>query len=123
MNTTMQTTPISNAPIASLNRVSLIGNIGNDIEIVKTSNGQYCRISVATSETYISAGTPKEVTTWHRITLWDKNADFAVKNLKKGSKVHIEGKMVSRTYEDKDKKTVYVYEVNCNLIELYLNGN
>ncbi len=110
------------SPISSLNRVTLIGNIGKDAELIKTGDKQYCRLAIATSEQYIAGGIPKEVTTWHNITLWDRQADYAVQHLKKGTKVLLDGKMVARTYEDKDGKSVYVYEIKCNAIELYQNS-
>ncbi len=109
-------------PISSLNRITLIGNLGKDVELIKSNDKHYCRLAIATSENYYVGGVPKEVTTWHNITLWDKHADYAVQHLKKGAKVLVDGKMVARTYEDKDGKSVYVYEIKCNSIELYQNA-
>jgi single-strand DNA-binding protein len=110
---------VSNNPVKSLNRLTLIGNIGKDIALVKAGDKQYCRLSIATSETIFQDRQAKEVTTWHNVTLWDKQADFASNHLKKGSKVILDGKMVAKTYTNKEGKQVYSYEIRCQQIELY----
>jgi single-strand DNA-binding protein len=105
--------------VKSLNRITLIGNLGNEIEMQSTGDKKYCKVSVATTENFYSGGVNKEVTTWHKITLWEKQADYAAQNFKKGSKVIVDGKMVARTYENKEGKSVYVYEIKCQSMELY----
>jgi single-strand DNA-binding protein len=112
-------TQINTPAVKNLNKVTLIGNIGKEIEMLKTGDKNYCRLSVATTENIYSGGVNKEVTTWHNITLWEKQADFAAENFRKGSRVIVDGKLVSRTYVDKTGKSVYVYEIKCNDIELY----
>jgi len=97
----------------SMNKVILIGNVGQDPEIRTIPSGaQVCTISVATSESYKdkSSGEWKEITEWHRVTLWDYLAEKAAKSLKKGSKVCIEGKNKTNSYE-KDGVTHYRTEV------------
>ena len=97
----------------SMNRITLIGNVGGDPELKTTPQGsKVCTISVATSERYQdkSSGEWKDSTEWHRVVLWDYLADSAYKYLKKGSKVCIEGKNKTRTYE-KDGVTHYMTEI------------
>lgn len=97
----------------ALNRVTLIGNLGADPEIRTTTSGsKVSRIRVATSENYKDKnGEWQEQTEWHSVLLWNWLAERAEQSLKKGNKVYIEGKLKSRSYEDKDKITRYVTEV------------
>lgn len=96
----------------SMNKVILIGNVGQDPEIRTIPSGaQVCRLSVATSESYKDRnGEWKENTEWHSVILWDYLAERAAKNLKKGSKVCIEGKNKTSSYE-KDGVTHYRTDV------------
>jgi len=96
----------------SMNKVILIGNVGQDPEIrVIPSGAKVCKISVATTENYKDKnGEWQDVTEWHRVVLWDYLADRAEKFLKKGSKVCIEGKNKTSKYE-KDGVTHYTTEV------------
>jgi single-strand DNA-binding protein len=96
----------------SLNRVTLIGNLGADPELRSTSQGtQVCSIKIATTERYKDkSGEWKDSTEWHNIVLWERLADTASKYLKKGSKVYVEGKLKHRSYE-KDGITRYITEI------------
>ncbi len=96
----------------SMNKVILIGNVGQDPEIrVIPSGAKVCKISVATTESYKDKnGDWQDATEWHRVVLWDYLADRAEKFLKKGSKVCIEGKNRTNKYE-KDGVTHYTTEV------------
>jgi single-strand DNA-binding protein len=87
-----------------LNKVHLIGSLGQDPEIIHTQTGKtIAKLSLATTEKYKDkSGEVKAVTQWHRIQLWDGLAGIAEKYLKKGSKVYIEGKIQYQTYEDKE---------------------
>lgn len=86
-----------------LNKIQLIGNIGSDIELTSTTTGKsVCKFSVAT-------GT-KDNTTWHRVELWEKNADNASKWLKKGNKVYIEGEQKNDKVGDKYFSKVQGYK-------------
>lgn len=101
----------------SLNRVELIGNLGQDPELRSTPQGvSVCTLRIATSESYKdkNSGEWKEVTEWHRVVLWENLAEYAAKSLKKGSKVFTEGKLKSRSYDDKDGITRYVTEIYGN---------
>lgn len=96
----------------SVNKVIIVGNLGQDPEIRTTPQGTPVgTINVATSDSYKDKnGEWQENTEWHRITLWDYMADTAGKYLHKGSKVYIEGKLQTRSYE-KDGITRYVTEI------------
>ena len=88
----------------SLNKVSLIGNLGADPEVRSTSGGtRVATLSVATSRRWTSAsGEQQEKTEWHRVVLWNTKfqqlADVAEKYLKKGDKVFVEGRLEYRTW-------------------------
>jgi single-strand DNA-binding protein len=102
----------------SLNKVTLIGNLGSEPEVRSTANGtRVATLSVATSRNWNNqAGERQEKTEWHRVVLWNnKNsglADVAEKYLKKGDKVYVEGRIEYRTWEDREGKTRYTTEIN-----------
>ena len=86
------------------NRVELIGNLGKDPEIRDFETGKkVANFSVATDDTYTdNKGRKVTETQWHRIVAWDKMAELVEKMLVKGDFVAIEGKLVYRSYEDKE---------------------
>jgi single-strand DNA-binding protein len=95
------------------NKVQLIGFIGKDPEIRNLSGGKIMgKFSLATTDSYKnSKGERMETTSWHNLVVWGKQAEFAEKYIKKGSELAVEGKLVSRNYEDKDGKKVYTTEI------------
>ncbi len=98
------------------NRVILIGNLGNDPQVRNFENGNtIARFSVATTE-YIKgkSGNSETKTTWHKIVVWNNNAKYAERYLKKGNKIALEGKLDNRSWEDKDKTRHYITEVVAN---------
>lgn len=105
----------------ALNRVTLLGNLGQDPELRSTPQGSsVCNISLATTESYKDRNTNewRDTTDWHRIVLWEGLAEVASKYLKKGDKVYIEGKLKTRQYEQ-DGITKYITEVKAsNMIML-----
>lgn len=103
----------------SVNKVIIVGNLGQDPEIRTTPQGTPVgTINVATSENFKDkSGEWQENTEWHRITLWNYLADTASKYLHKGSKVYIEGKLQTRSYE-KDGITRYVTEIRADQLVL-----
>ena len=105
------------------NRVQLIGNLGSKPDIKKTENGKkLAQFSVATSENFRnSKGEAIKETQWHRAVAWGKVAEVAEKFLDKGKAVAIEGKLVSRSYNDKEGNKKYISEVQVNEI-LLLGG-
>ena len=104
------------------NKVQLIGNLGNAPEVKTTENGKkLARFSVATNESYRNASGEKVTeTTWHNLVAWGKVAEIAEKYLVKGSEVALEGKLINRSYTDKEGNKKYITEVQVN--ELLLLG-
>ena len=102
-----------------VNKVLLIGNLGADPEVRSTPDGtQVANFTLATSESWKDkSGDKQERTEWHRIVLWRHLAEIAGKYLRKGSKVYLEGKLQTRTWE-KDGTKMYTTEVICNELEM-----
>lgn len=105
------------------NKVQLIGNLGNNPEIINLDNGnKLAKFSIATNENYKnSKGEKVTDTQWHNIVAWNKTAEIIEKYLEKGNEVVIEGKITSRSYETKEGEKRYVTEVVCN--ELLMLSN
>ena len=98
----------------SVNKVSLICNLGKDPEVRHLENGAaVANFSIATSENYKDRKTGEKVsqTEWHNIVAWRGLAEIAEKYLKKGAKVYIEGKLKTRTWQDKEGNNRYSTEV------------
>ncbi len=98
----------------SLNKATIIGNLGSDPEIRTTGTGsKVASFSVATSRSWSGKdGQQQEKTEWHRIVAWAKLADVVERYLKKGDRVYVEGEIQYRSYEDKDGVTKYSTEIN-----------
>src|SRR5678809_1648889 len=105
------------------NKVQLIGNLGNPPEVRNTESGKkLVRFSVATNESYRNAkGEKVTETQWHNLVAWGKVAEIVEKYLSKGKEVAIEGKLISRSYNDKDGNKKYITEVQVN--ELLMLGS
>lgn len=85
----------------SLNKVMLIGNLGADPEVRHTPSGaSVANFNVATSRSWNKDGKREEKTDWHRIVAWDRLAEICQQYLKKGSKVYIEGRIETRSWDD-----------------------
>lgn len=95
------------------NKVQLIGNLGKDPELKNLGNGQsLLRLSLATNERYRTAdGEWKDNTQWHPIVVWGKQAEKLAQQVKKGSGLVVEGRLVQRTYESKEGEKRYSTEV------------
>lgn len=114
----------------SLNKVTLIGNLGNDPEIRTTTGGnKVAQFSLATTRQWNSAsGEKQEKTEWHKCVAWNQGtrgtglADIIEKYVKKGDKLYVEGRLEYRQYEDKEKQTKYVTEINVREILLLGGG-
>ena len=104
------------------NKVQLIGNLGKDPEIVNLESGKtLAKFSIATNESYKNAQGEKITDTqWHNIVAWGKTAQIIEKYVGKGKEVAIEGKLTSRSYDDKDGNKRYITEVVCS--ELLMLG-
>ncbi len=102
------------------NKVQLIGNVGNEPEITNLDSGKtIAKFSIATNEFYKNSdGEKQQNTQWHNIVAWGKIAGIVEKYVGKGKEVAIEGKLTSRSYEDKDGVKRYITEVVANEILL-----
>lgn len=100
----------------SLNKVTLIGRLGKDPEIQRfDDNVMVARFSIATSETYKDkTGNMVESTEWHNIVVWRKLGEIAEKFLKKGSQIYLEGKLRTRSWDDKDGNKRYTTEIQAD---------
>jgi single-strand DNA-binding protein len=98
------------------NRVQLIGNLGIDPEVKNFDGGRkLAKFSLATSQSYVNnQGERVKDTQWHNVIAWGKLAEIAEKYLKKGSEVALEGKIVYRSYENKEGQTKYMTEIVLN---------
>ena len=106
------------------NKVQLIGNLGNDPEIINLESGKtLAKFSIATNESYKNASGEKVTDTqWHNVVAWGKTAQIIEKYVSKGKEVAIEGKLTSRSYETKEGEKRYITEVVVNEL-LMLNKN
>lgn len=104
------------------NKVQLIGNLGNDPEIINLESGKtLAKFTIATNESYKNASGEKITDTqWHNIVAWGKTAEIIEKYVTKGKEVAIEGKLTSRSYDDKEGNKRYITEVVCS--ELLMLG-
>lgn len=98
----------------SLNKVMLIGNVGADPELRYTPGGQaVCDVRIATNERWTDKQEQKqERTEWHRLVIWGKQAEVIKKYVQKGSSIYVEGRIQTRTWDDKDDgKKRYMTEI------------
>ena len=102
----------------SLNKVMLIGNLGNDPEVRSTTGGnRVASFSLATSRTWNNPqGDKQEKTEWHKCVVWNTKgsqlADIVEKWVKKGDKIYVEGRIEYRQWTDKENQTRYTTEIN-----------
>lgn len=97
----------------TLNKVMLIGNVGKDPELKHTPSGiPVASFRLATSESWRDRdGSVKEHTDWHTVVAWRGLAEVIYKLIKKGSRVYIEGRIQTRTFEDKSSNRRHVVEI------------
>lgn len=98
----------------SVNKVILIGNLGKDPEVRRLENGAVvASFPLATSETFVdrNTGERRETTDWHNIVLWRGLAEVAEKYARKGQKIYVEGKIKTRSWNDKDGNVRYTTEI------------
>ena len=104
-----------------VNKVILIGNLGSDPEVRYTPDGTpVANFSLATSESWNdrNTGERQERTEWHRLVLWRKLAEIASQYLKKGSRIYIEGKLQTRSWDDQSGQKRYTTEVVVNDMQM-----
>lgn len=99
--------------MATLNKVMLIGNLGKDPEVRYLEGGTaIAKFPLATKEVFTDKnGQKNEHTDWHHIVMWKNLAERAEKVLKKGKQIYVEGKIRSRSWEDKEGNTRYITEI------------
>lgn len=104
----------------SLNKAILLGNVGKDPDIRDAGDNKVATFSLATSETWKDkSGQKQERTDWHNIVVWgEKPCGVISQYVKKGSKLLIEGKIVTRKYTDKDGHERYITEIICDNFKL-----
>lgn len=106
--------------MASVNKVIILGNLGNDPESRFMTNGDaVTNITVATSETWKDkSGEKQQKTEWHRVTFYRKLAEIAGEYLKKGGQVYIEGRLETRKWTDKSGADRYTTEIIANEMKM-----
>lgn len=107
--------------MASVNRVTLIGNLGRDPEVRYTPNGAaVANVSIATTRHWKdkNSGDRVEETEWHRVVFYDRLAEIAGEYLKKGSPVYIDGRLKTRKWQDKDGRDNYTTEIVAESLQL-----
>ena len=107
--------------MASVNKAILIGNLGKDPELRYTPAGvAVCTFSLATTEKWRdkNSNEQKESTTWHNIVLWRRQAEIAKEYLSKGSPVYIEGRIQTRSYDDKEGNKKWITEIVGDRLQL-----
>ena len=105
----------------SLNKIMLIGNVGNDPDVRTTSSGTpVAKMSLATSRQWTNKdGSEQEKTEWHRLTVWGKLVDVVERYVKKGDRLYVEGRIeYSESESDGQKK----YWTNVNVLEMVMLG-
>lgn len=112
----------------SVNKAILIGNLGKDPETKTFGDGtQVCRFPLATSETYKNReGAQIEQTEWHNVVLWRRLAEIAGQYLRKGSKVYIEGRIKTRSWDDDQGQKRYITEIEADqmtMLDAKRDGN
>jgi single-strand DNA-binding protein len=104
----------------STNLVILVGNVGSDPEIRNISDGvKVANFSIATSETFTNKNGEKSTNTeWHKLVAWNSIATVCEKYVKKGSQIFIQGKLKTRSYDDKDSVKHYTTEIYVTSLQL-----
>jgi single-strand DNA-binding protein len=106
-----------------VNKVILVGNLGADPDMRYTPSGTgVCELRLATNESWTDkSGQRQERTEWHRIVVWGKRAEVVSKYLSKGRQVYVEGKLRTRTWDDKEGNKRYTTEIIANDVQ-FLGG-
>ena len=109
--------------MGSVNKVILVGNLGADPELKYTpSNRPVCNLSVATNEVWKDKqGQKQERVEWHRVNVWGDQAEHCSKYLAKGRMVYVEGRIQTRSWDDKEGKKRYTTEVVADRV-VFLGG-
>ncbi len=108
----------------SVNKVILIGRLGNNPDVRHTPNGMaVANFNIATNENWSDkSGQKQEKTEWHKIVVWGKLAELCGEYLSKGRQVYLEGRLQTRQWQDKENQTRYTTEVVANTVQ-FLGAN
>ena len=112
--------------MAGVNKVIIVGNLGNDPEMRTMPNGEaVANISVATSESWTdkNTGERREVTEWHRIVFYRRQAEVAGQYLRKGSQVYVEGRLKTRKWQDQNGQDRYTTEIQGDVLQMLGSRN
>ncbi|MGC6392869.1 single-stranded DNA-binding protein [Pasteurella multocida] len=107
--------------MAGVNKVIIVGNLGNDPDVRTMPNGDaVAKISVATSESWIDKNTNerKTQTEWHSIVFYRRQAEICGQYLKKGSKVYVEGRLKTRKWQDQNGQDRYTTEIQGDVLQM-----
>jgi single-strand DNA-binding protein len=96
----------------SVNKVILVGRLGQKPELKQTQSGAVANFGIATNEKWMKDGQKQERTEWHKIVVWGKTAENCAQYLDKGSQVFLEGKIQTRQWQDKEGQTKYTTEIH-----------
>ncbi|RMH00127.1 MAG: single-stranded DNA-binding protein [Deltaproteobacteria bacterium] len=109
--------------MAGVNKVFLLGNLGRDPELRFTSNNTpVCQLNVATTRSYTDRGGQQQSQTeWHRVVVWGQQGERCAQYLSKGRQVFVEGRLQTRSYQDRDGNKRYVTEVVADNVQ-FLGG-
>ncbi|WP_439328126.1 single-stranded DNA-binding protein [Lonepinella sp. BR2357] len=112
--------------MAGVNKVIIVGRLGNDPEIRTMPNGEaVANISVATSESWNdkNTGERREVTEWHRIVFYRRQAEVVGEYLRKGSQIYVEGRLKTRKWQDQNGQDRYTTEIQGDVMQMLDSRN
>ncbi|QPB42185.1 single-stranded DNA-binding protein [Rodentibacter haemolyticus] len=112
--------------MAGVNKVIIVGNLGNDPDVRTMPNGDMvANISVATSESWTDkqTGERREITEWHRIVFYRRQAEICGEYLHKGSKVYVEGRLRTRKWQDQNGQEHYTTEIQGDKLQMLDSRN
>jgi single-strand DNA-binding protein len=110
--------------MSGVNKVIILGRLGQDPELKYTPSGAaVCNFTVATSESWEKDGNKQERTEWHRVVVWGKLAELCNQYLSKGRQAYVEGKLQTRSWDDKDGNKRYTTEVVATTVQFIGGGS
>ncbi len=111
--------------MSGINKVILVGRLGNDPEIRYTQQGvAVSNFNLATSENWMDkSGQKQEKTEWHRVVVWGKMAETCSQYLGKGRQVYVEGRLQTRQWDDKDGQKRYTTEIVASTVQFLDRGD
>ena len=107
--------------MGSVNKVILVGNLGKDAELRYTPGGSpVATVNMATTEVWNdrASGQRQEKTEWHRVVIWGKTAESLAEYLTKGKQIYVEGRLQTRSWDDKDGNKKYMTEIRADRVVL-----